>query len=91
MKETDVPDPWTTAKTAAIANLTSSGAIAPASVTWGPTDPTSSADYNGTKPTRALLFSGTYTFVPLVGLVKLPTTTLSYSVTMLLDAQNAQI
>jgi hypothetical protein len=91
VKETDVPDPWTTAKTAAIATLNASGAVPPASVTWGPTDPTSSSDYSGTKPTRALLFSGTYTFVPLVGLLKMPSHTLSYSITMLLDAQNASI
>jgi Flp pilus assembly protein TadG len=91
VRETDTPDPWTTAKTAAIANLTNAGAIAPASVTWGPTNPTSPADYTGTKPTRAVILTGTYTFVPLVGLVKLPTTTLTYSATMLLDAQNAQI
>jgi Flp pilus assembly protein TadG len=91
VKETDSPDPWTTAKNAAKASLGSSGAIAPASVTWGPVDPTASADYTGTKPNRAVILTGTYTFIPLVGLVKLPNTTLKYSITMVLDAQNAQI
>src|SRR5579862_4730838 len=53
VSEIDTPDTWTTAKNAAIANLTNSGAIAPASVTWGPVDPTAAADYSGVKPNRA--------------------------------------
>lgn len=92
VKETDTPDPWTAAKLAAIANLASSGAIAPASVSWGPVDsPKDPADYTGTKPNRAIILRGTFTFIPLVGLVRLPSTTLWYELSMVLDAQNAQI
>jgi Flp pilus assembly protein TadG len=91
VKETDAPDPWTTAKNAAKANLASGGAIAPSSVTWGPTDPTSPADYTGIKPDRAVILTGTYTFIPLLGFVRLPNTLMQYSITMVLDAQNAQI
>ena len=91
VREIDTPDPWTAAKNAALANLANGGAIAPASVTWGPTDPTSPADYSGTKPSRALILTGSYTFIPLVGLVPLPNKTLTYSITMVLDAQNAAI
>jgi Flp pilus assembly protein TadG len=91
VKETDSPDPWTTAKNNAKADLASSGAIAPSSVTWGPADPSAPADYAGSKPSRSIILTGTFTFIPLVGLVKLPSTTLTYSITMVLDAQNAQI
>jgi Flp pilus assembly protein TadG len=88
VKETDVPDPWTTAVTSAKTSLGQSGAIAPLGVSWGPT---SANRYTGTKPTRALTVTGTFTFTPLVGLVPMPTSILTYSTTMLLDAQNAQI
>jgi Flp pilus assembly protein TadG len=88
VKENDNPDPWSTAVTNAKANLAKSGAIAPTSVIFGPA---AGSRYTGTKPTRAVTVSGQFTFTPLVGLVPMPTPTLVYSSTMLLDAQNAQI
>jgi Flp pilus assembly protein TadG len=96
VKETDNPDPWHAAKAAAIANLSAGGAIAPASVTWGPadvptTDPTESADYMGSKPNRAVILEGRYTFIPLVGFVRTPNSQMSYKITMVLDAQNASL
>jgi Flp pilus assembly protein TadG len=99
VKETDTPDPWITAREASKSNLASGGAIAPTSVTWGPTDVPSgqqygaSSDYTGTalNHDRAVILQGTYTFIPLVGLVKLPNRTMTYTITMVLDAQNAKI
>jgi Flp pilus assembly protein TadG len=101
IKETDRPDPWVTARDAAKTALAAGGAIAPASVTWGPTDVPSgqqygaSSDYSGlstnSPPDRAIILQGTYTFIPLVGLVRLPNRTMTYSMTMVLDAQNAKI
>lgn len=98
VKEDDTPDPWTTAKNNAVDNLNKSGAISPLSVTWGPVDltatpppPSPGADYVGVKPNRAVVLTGMYTFIPLVGFVPLPNKTMTYSITMVLDAQNAQI
>jgi Flp pilus assembly protein TadG len=97
VKETDRPDPWITAREAAKTALSNAGAIAPASVTWGPTDVPSGqqygdpSDYNGSAPNRAVILTGQYTFIPLVGFVKLPNKTMTYSITMVLDAQNAKI
>lgn len=87
--EAETPGPWAAARDAAKAALASGGAIAPTSVTWSPTDPT--LQLTSSKPTRAITLTGTYTFVPLVGFVKMPSTTLTYTATMLLDAQNAEL
>jgi Flp pilus assembly protein TadG len=88
VKETDNPDPWTTACNTAKTYLGDGGAIAPLSVTFGPA---AASRYSGVKPQRALTVTGTFTFTPLVGLVPMPSPTMIYTTTMLLDAQNAQI
>jgi Flp pilus assembly protein TadG len=85
--ESDSPDPWSTAQTYAISKL-SGGGIAPASITWGPA---AGSRYSGVKPNRTITMTASYTFTPLVGLVPLPNKTLTYTTTMTLDAQNAQI
>jgi Flp pilus assembly protein TadG len=97
VREIDRPDPWTTAREAAKTNLSSSGAIAPSSVAWGPVDNADAtlaadpADYGGVKPNRYIIFTATYTFIPLVGLVRVPNSMMTYSISMVLDAQNANI
>jgi Flp pilus assembly protein TadG len=84
---TGTPDSWTTAKTRAIAVLTQSNTIPnpSTSVTWGPA---SGSRYTGTVPNYALTFSGQYTFVPLIGFLHLPSNTMTYSMTMLLELEN---
>jgi Flp pilus assembly protein TadG len=88
VKETDAVKPWETARTAAKAILAARGAIAPTSVVIGPT---SGSPYSGVKPNRALTMDGTFIFTPLVGFVPLPSKTMKFTATMLLDAQNADI
>jgi Flp pilus assembly protein TadG len=85
--ETDSPDPWTTASAYAATKL-AAGGIAPASVTFGPPP---GSRYLGVKPTRTMILTATFIFTPLVGLVPLPNKTLTYTSTMTLDSQNAQI
>jgi Flp pilus assembly protein TadG len=85
--ETDSPDPWTTAQAYATTKL-AAGGISPLSVTFGPAP---GSRYLGVKPTRTMIFTATFTFTPLVGLVPLPNKTLTYTSTMTLDSQNAQI
>jgi hypothetical protein len=80
-------DPWTEAQTYIMAHI-GSGGIAPASLGWAPA---AGSRYSGIKPNRTMLMTVTYTFTPLVGLVPLPNPNLSYTTTMTLDAQNAQI
>jgi Flp pilus assembly protein TadG len=84
---TEADDPWTHAHDYAYARL-GEGGIAPASVNFGPA---SASRYSGVKPNRTMTMSATYTFTPLVGLVPLPNKTMTYTTTMTLDAQNAQI
>jgi Flp pilus assembly protein TadG len=86
--EAETPGPGLAAEQFAVAELGKGGAIAAADVVWTPIE---SARLSGSKPTRALTLTGTYTFKPLIGFVKMPSTTLSYTATMLLDAQNADI
>jgi Flp pilus assembly protein TadG len=94
--EQDTPSPWQTACTAAKALLDNGGIIAggvcggtspPGSVDWGP----ASNQYGGSKPGRYVILTGTFKLTPLMGFVPLPATTISYSATMTLDAQNAAI
>jgi hypothetical protein len=55
-----------------------SGSVPAASVSWG-------GGVTGTAPIRRLQLTGTYTFTPLVGLVPMPRSSVSYSMTMLLE------
>ena len=76
-------DAWNVAKLRAIAVLTTSNTIPNpgTAVTWG-------GGYNGTAPTKTVTLSATYTFVPLIGFVPLPSTPMNYSMTMFLEAEN---
>lgn len=82
------PGPWATAEAEVKALLGKSGAIPPASVTCGPAV---GGQLTGSKPTRALNIECTFVFKPLVGMVKMPSATMTHKATMLLDAQNADI
>jgi Flp pilus assembly protein TadG len=80
VSETASPDSYSTAVTAAKVIL-DAGSLPSASVTF-------TGSYNGVSPTRTLTVTGTYTFKPLVGFVKTPSTGISYAMTMLLEIQN---
>jgi hypothetical protein len=54
------------------------GSVPSTSVTWA-------GGVTGTAPIRRLQLTGTYTFTPLVGLVPMPRSSVSYSMTMLLE------
>jgi len=85
---TATPDSWTTAQTRAIAVLTQSSTINPASVTWGPASGSRYSTVGTTPAVNVLTFSGQYTFVPLIGIVPLPSHPMNYSMTMALELQN---
>ena len=75
-------DPYTTAKSRAIADLSLAGSpVNPNNVTWGP-----ATTYSGTSPNEFMSLSGTLTFTPLVGFVKLPTS-MSFQMSLLLELQ----
>jgi hypothetical protein len=82
--ETASPDPWAKAVTAATTIL-DQGAVPSSSVTFGP-----STHYqgSGSSGTRTLWFQISYTFKPLIGFVKTPSSTISYTMVMLLEIQS---
>ena len=91
MSEISKPDDaWETAHKAAKAFLNARGAIPgdDAYVTFGPLP---GYQYGGVKPGRYVTLTGTYTVTGLVGFIPLPSRTITYSASMTLDAQNADI
>jgi hypothetical protein len=80
-------DAWEVAHKSARDYLNAQGAIPGDAVTYGPAD--SSLHYGGIMPARYITLTGQYTITPLVGFVPLPSPTLSFTASMVLDAQNA--
>jgi Flp pilus assembly protein TadG len=74
-------DAWSMAKNRALTVLNLSNTIPTPS-----TNITFGGGYSSGVPTLALTLSATYTFVPLIGFVPLPSAPMHYSMTMLLES-----
>jgi Flp pilus assembly protein TadG len=88
VKEIDTPDPWQAAQDAAKTALDARGAISSSSVSFSPA---AGSRYGGVKPGRYVILTAQYTLQSLIGFVPLPSKTLKFSATMMLDAQNSNL